>query len=81
MNKNFTFHDDGSHFQLKAWTTDIDKPSKNTIAITVFDAVQFPPPLSSPPVSLAKSWSLIISLKKKFILKILELELLQKRFS
>ena len=35
MNKNFTFHDDGSHFQLKAWTTDIDKPSKNTIAINL----------------------------------------------
>ena len=38
---------------------------------TVFDVVQSP-------VSLGKSWSLTISLKKKFILKILELEIISK---
>ena len=37
-----------------------------------------PPPLSSPPVSLGKSWSLTISLKK-IILKILELEITSKK--
>ena len=37
-----------------------------------------PPPLSSPPVSMEKSWSLTISLKK-IILKILELEITSKK--
>ena len=39
----------------------------------VFEVIQSP--LSSPPVSLAKSWSLAISLNKIFILKILVLEI------
>ena len=39
---------------------------KSSTHITVFDAVQSPS-LSSPPVSLGKSWSLTISLKKNYI--------------
>ena len=44
---------------------------------TVFDVIH-PPLCLVPPVSLGKSWSLTISLKK-FILKILELEITSKK--
>ena len=51
----------------------------STTVFTVFNVVQSPPPLSSPPVSFYKISVVGNFIEKKFILKILVLEIISKK--